>query len=319
MEFRVLKYSLLLALGSLLFSCTKEVKIDIPGFEEQLVVDGRIEIGIPPLVLLSKTKDIYSPTDLNSYLSGFISGATVTVSDGTNTYTLTEVCSDNLPPGSEELAAQLFGIPAEQLANYHICAYTSFNPATFGEVGKTYTLKVTYEGKSYEGSTSLLTPVAFDSTYWKPEGGLDNYGFSWATLSDPGSEYNAYYWEVKRINLDSAGNERDGSFLRTFNPVFDDEFFNGTTFDFAYENPMSFNDEGLADQYRGYYQRGDTVVIKFSRIDKTVYEYMEKKFIQIGNGGSPFAVPANIPSNMSGGAIGVWAGYSPYYDTLVCE
>lgn len=319
MEFRVLKYSLFLALFAMFYSCTKEVKIDIPGFEEQLVVDGRIETGLPPIVLLSNTKDIYSPTDLSSYLSSFISGAIVTVSDGTNTYTLTEVCSDNLPPGSEELAANLFGIPAEELANFHICAYTSFDPNTFGEVGKTYTLRIEYEGKVYDGSTKLETPVAFDSTYWKPEGNLENYGFSWVTLSDPGDEYNAYYWEVKRINLDSTGKERDPNFTRPFNPTFDDEFFNGTTFDFAYENPMSFNDEDLADQYRGYYKKGDTVVIRFSRIDREVYNYMEKKFIQIGNGGSPFAVPANIPSNLSGGAVGVWAGFSTYFDTLVCE
>jgi hypothetical protein len=138
-------------------------------------------------------------------------------------------------------------------------------------------------------------------------------------LSVPVYEYNAYYWEGKLINMDSPGKERDPNFTRPFSPTFDDEFFNGTTFDFAYENPMSFNDEDLADQYRGYYKKGDTVVIRFSRIDREVYNYMEKKFIQIGNGGSPFAVPANIPSNLSGGAVGVWAGFSTYFDTLVCE
>jgi hypothetical protein len=119
--------------------------------------------------------------------------------------------------------------------------------------------------------------------------------------------------------LDTAGNERDALFTTTFNPVFDDEFFNGTTFDFPYENPMSFGNPSIPAQYRGYYKKGDSVVIRFSRIDRDVYEYFEKKYVQINNGGSPFSVPANIPSNIKGGALGIWAGYSPHYDTLICK
>lgn len=303
----------------LLFSCTKEVKIDIPGYEERLVVDGQIEPNSPPFVLLSTTKDIYSPTDLSSYLSSFVSGAVVTVSDGTNTVVLDEICSDNLPPGSEQFAADLFGVPAEELANYHICAYTTFNAAIFGQVGRTYTLTIEYAGKVYNSTTKLESPVKFDRTFWKPEGKYTDYGYSWVQLSDPANEYNAYMWEVKRINLDTAGNERDPLFTQTFNPVFDDEFINGTTFEFAYENPMSYRNKEMPEEYRGYYKKGDTVVIRFSRLDRSVYEFFEKKTIQINNGGSPFAVPSNIPSNIKGGALGVWAGFSPNYDTLICQ
>jgi hypothetical protein len=81
---------------------------------------------------------------------------------------------------------------------------------------------------------------------------------------------------------------------------------------------MSFDDEDLPSQYRGYYKIGDTVVIKMSKLEKPVYEFMEKKYAQIFSGGSPFASPANIPTNIDGGALGVWAGYSPWYDTLIC-
>ena len=48
----------------LLFSCTKEVKIDIPGYKAELVVDGRIETNGFPIVLLSRSANIYSETDL---------------------------------------------------------------------------------------------------------------------------------------------------------------------------------------------------------------------------------------------------------------
>ena len=54
------KHILFSFLGALaiLVSCTKEVKIEIPGYKEQLVVDGFIETGSPAFVLLSKTNNI---------------------------------------------------------------------------------------------------------------------------------------------------------------------------------------------------------------------------------------------------------------------
>lgn len=312
------RYLLVFLLFSLLFSCEKEVQIDIPGFSEQLVIDGSIETGQPPIVLLSRSKNIYAPTDLNSFLGSFVSGAVVTVSDGTTTIQLDEICSDNLPPGTEELAAELFGVSVEELANFHLCAYTTFNSSLFGQVGKTYTLTVEFEGKTYTSQTQIVQPTALNSVYWKPEPDKPNHGFSYAWLSDPANQFDGYRWEVKRLNKDVNGNPKDAFFEKTFNPFFDDEFFDGLTFEFWYENPMSFGDETVEDQYRGYYQLGDTVVIKLSKLDKNVYEFMEKKYAQLNTGGSPFASPSNIPSNISGGALGVWAGYSPSFDTLIC-
>lgn len=299
-------------------SCTKEVTVDIPGYEEQLVIDGYIETGQPPIVLLSRSKEVYSPTDLNAFLSGFVSGAKVTVSDGTTTIQLDEICSDNLPPGSENLVAQLFGVPVDQLQNYKLCGYTSLNPAIWGQVGRTYTLKVEFEGKTYTSATSILPPTSLDSTFWKPDDGYTDRGYSWATLSDPAGQYDAYRWQVKRTNLDPMGNPIDANFTETFNPVFDDEFFNGLTFDFFYENPNAQGPE-VPDGYRFYYQLGDTVVIKLSKMDKNVYDFMEKKYTQLATAGNPFATPTNIPNNITGGALGVWAGYSPSYDTLICQ
>ena len=113
-----LLYILLFALLAL--SCTKEVIIEVPGYEEALVIDGRIETGQPPIVLLSSSREVYAPTDLDAYLQSNISGATVTVSDGTNSIVLDEICSDNLPPGTEELAASMLGISIDQLENFTI-------------------------------------------------------------------------------------------------------------------------------------------------------------------------------------------------------
>lgn len=312
------KYSNIVILLCFLNSCTKEIEIEIPGFEEQLVIDGQIEVGQPPIVLISSSKDIYSPTDLNAFLSGFKSGAVVTMNDGTTTYSLIEVCSDELPPGTEEMAAALFGIPVEQLANYHICAYTSFDPQTFGQVGKTYTLNVSFEGKSYSGTTAIYPPTSLDSLWWEPEYEGVDYGFSYAILSDNPASYDAYRWEVKRLNQYGTVSPVDVRYKATFSPVFDDEFVNGQTFEFYYENPMTSGEESVQEEYRGRYRIGDTVVVKLSKMDAGVFDFLNAKMMQMQSNGNPFSSPINVKSNLSGGCLGLWAGYSPTYDTLIC-
>ena len=309
MELRILKHLSFSIVFASLWSCTKEVQIDIPGYKEQLVVDGRIETGQPAIVLLSKSSNVYSSTNYESYLNSFVDDAIVVLSNGTQTDTLTKICTDDLPPGLEQVAAGIFGIPAEILVNLHLCAYVSMN--MLGEVGKTYTMQISHQGKQYQASSKILNPTAADSLYWKPEGNFTDRGFSWVNLSDPAATSDSYLWEVKYL--------QDVQFSKTFNPYFNDKFFNGLTFEFAYENPMSFNDPNGNDAYRGYYQLGDTIVVKLSKIGGKEYNYFEKKYKQIYSGGSPFAVPTNIPTNIEGGALGVWVAYSPWIDTLICQ
>ena len=291
-----------------LISCSKEVKIDIPGFDEQIVIDGSIETGTPAIIFLSNSKDIYAPTDINSYLSGFISGATVTVSNGTITDTLTEICTDNLPAGFESIAAAFFGLPIEQLVNLHLCAYVS--TGIVGEVGKTYTLNVLYNNKTYTSSTKIENPTALDNLFWRDQVNLPGYGFSWAKITDSPVMGDAYRWEVKNLG--------DLFYSKPFQPFTDDRFYNGKTFEFSVENPMSFKDQTIENQYKGYYKLGDTIVVKFSKLGKKEYQFFEKKYNQIYSGGNPFATPTNIPTNIEGGALGIWAGFSPWYDTLIC-
>lgn len=308
-------YIFFLLLG--LVSCTKEIEIDIPGYEEQLVIDGRIETGTPPIVLLSTSQYIYAPTNLDAFVNSFVTGATITVSNGTNTVTLVEICTDNLPPGTELYVSQMLGIDTSELANLHLCGYTTFDPSMFGEVGKTYDLTVEYGGTTYTASTTIVQPTHLEYVYWKPDGDLTDYGYSWARLADVAGQYDAYKWEVKRINKDENGNEMDSYFTEPWSPVIDDEFFDGLTFDFFYDNPWGYED-GVLDEIAGLYHLGDSIVIKFSKMDKDVYAFMEKKYVQLGTAGNPFATPTNIPTNIKGGALGVWAGYSPTFDTLYC-
>jgi hypothetical protein len=295
-------------------SCTKEVQIDIPGYEELLVVDGSIETGRKPLVLLSKTADVYSPTNIEAYLNSFVEGAVISVSDGTNTIALEQVFTDELTPQEVAEVSEIMGFPQILLSSLHMAIYYPTSSSMVGEVGKTYNLTINLDGKTYTSTTTILTPTPLVDTYWKSDAGYTDRGFSWAKLADPANSYDAYKWEAKRLN----GPSSDQFFMKPFNPYVDDEFFDGLTFDFAYENPMNCNGESMPEDMRCYYALGDTVVIKFSKVDRYVYDYFEKKYTQIYSAGNPFSTPTNIPSNIIGGAIGVWAGFSPTYDTLIC-
>jgi len=94
---------------------------------------------------------------------------------------------------------------------------------------------------------------------------------------------------------------------------------NGTTFDFAFDNPMSYGDNSIPNNVKGLYKIGDTVVTRLSQLDPLAYEFLEKKYVQINSAGNPFGVPTNIPSNIKGGALGAWIGYSPAFDTLIVK
>lgn len=307
-----MKYIFSIFIVLILFSCSKEVQIDIPGYKKQLVVDGNISTGFPPIVLLSNSQNIYAPTDLNSYLNGFVSGAEVFVSDGTNTVQLIEICTDDLPAGTEQYAEALFGLPIAQLQQMHLCAYTSFDPNIFGQIGKTYTLSIQYEGKSYTSTTKIENPTPLDYLIWKPQPENQNIGYLYGFLQDPPYQKDSYRWEVKKIS--------DNMFTKPFAPFFNDQFFNGMSFEYASYNPMSYNDTiGIPENEMGFYHLGDTIVYRLSKLGTKEYQFFDKKINQIFSAGSPFATPLNIPSNIGGGALGVWAGFSPWMDTVICQ
>jgi len=298
-------------------SCSKPVKVNIPGYEEKVVIEGMIETDGFPFVLISKNKNVYAPVSQAEILGSYLSGATVWVSDGTTTIQLTEICTDNLPAGMDTTVADYLGIPVEVLNQTTICAYVGLDPNFKGEVGKTYTLKVDFEGTTYQAASKILDPIPLLSSYWKEETDLPDYGFSHHFLQDPPQKNNAYLFEVKRLNVDSTGQPKDKRYYKTFTPYIDDEFFNGKTFEFFYENPMSY-DEDIPDDYKGYYKRGDTLEIKFSNYEYNVFRFLYAISLQKMSGGSPFTLPTNAVGNIPG-ALGAWIAFSPTYSTLVCE
>lgn len=284
------KHRLLFAiLGTfILLSCEKDIDITIDGNEEKIVVEGAIEQGVPPYVILTKSVGFFSPTDLNSYLNSFIKGATITVSDGINTVQLDEF-------------------------NYNgFIVYSTLNSSIFGQVGGTYDLEIQAEGKTLTATTTIPAPQQMNSYWYKDQPGYPNYGFLWFNQTDPPEHGNAY-----RIFTQRKG--KDERFVPANGSVWDDKLINGLTFDaFVWRGhePNSKLEEDN-NETSDYYEQGDTIIIKFCTIDLPHFDFWETFETAAFNDGNPFAAPTTIRTNIEGGGLGVWGGYGVTYDTIV--
>jgi hypothetical protein len=311
---------ILLLLG--LIACTKEVIIDVPTVPSKIVVEGSIENGQAPLVILTRTQGYFEPTDLNALQGIFIKGATVTVSSNGVPTVLNEICIADLPLELLPLVAEQTGIAVETLQLLDICIYTSFDPLSYGQENTIYDLLVESDGEVLTSRTKINTVVGLDSVWFTLV--EDSLGFAFAFLTDPDTAGNAYRWFAKRVNhypewSQLAGEQKDGSYIAPLGSSFTDEFFNGLDFEFAYfrgERPNSTKEDDQNEE-RGFFKVGDTIAVKGCVIDRGAYKFFSSFENQAGNQGSPLAVPANVKSNIEGG-LGVWVGYGASYDTIIC-
>lgn len=269
-----------------LFSCRKDVKLKLPEYKQKVVVEASIETGSPAIVFLSYSVPYFGDFDYTAPEKSFIKGAFVTVTDGTIIDTLKEV-----DPNTGYL-------------------YLGFK--LIGQQGKNYTIKVTVAGKTYETNTSILNPAPIDSLYFKGE--QDTLGLMWQTFSEPLGSGDCYRWYAKRLG-------RDQFYAAPFFSVFEDKFIDGKTFDFSYDRGPQPNaiQEYRDDPERGYFKRGDTVVVKLCKIGRREYDFWNTYYQNKTSNSNPFSAPSNIKSMFDGNqeVFGAFVGYAPAYDTII--
>ncbi len=305
-----------IALGALMLqACEKEITVDLPITEPKVVVEGTIESGQPPLVILTRTQSYFAETSVASIAASFISEAVVTIDDGSTIHVLDRICSDLIPDSLLEEAAAAIGIDAALLAAANICIWTKLDMQ--GEEGRTYRLDVQADGKSLSAITTIPNAVALDSLWFRlamqrPDD--DTLGFIWARLSDPDTIGNSYRWLAKRLNGD-----KDGGFVPPFFSVFEDRYINGLTIDFNFNRgalPFSEADDDNNEE-RGFFKVGDTVAVKFVSIGVDEFTFYNSFQNNVATQGDVFSNPANAMGNINGG-LGIWAGWGVRYDTVVC-
>ncbi|MBL4669726.1 MAG: DUF4249 family protein [Flavobacteriales bacterium] len=301
----------LLLISIVLFSCEKNVDMDLPEADRKFVVEGSIEQNQPPFVILTKTEGFFDPVDINSLQNAFIHNASVFVSNGTSNIQLTEICTDQLPDSLLPTISELIGVSLNDLTSFGFCLYTTLDPLIFGEIGKTYSLTINVEGQRLTSTTTIPTPVLMDRYWYKDQPGFTDFGYLWFSLNDPPAPENAYRIYTQRKGKDSRFIPADGS-------VFDDGFFNGLTFDAFIFRGQEVNSQALDDvaETSEYFLQGDTIIIKFCAIDQPHFQFWNTFEIAAFNNGNPFSAPATIKTNIEGG-LGVWGGYGVTYDTIV--
>ena len=291
------KFLIIIIALSFFASCEKELDLHLPQPDAKLVVEGWIENGEYPVVIITRNSSYFAPIDTNFLMDSlFITNALVIVSDGFQ--------NDTLQP--------MLDIAAFQHAAWPIFYYkgSKFKGVENGQ----YSLYIEAEGEVITGNASILTAVSFDSLWWMPEAGTgDSLGFIHAIVNDNGAEKNYYRIFSKRLGIDY-------NFIPIMESIYDDVFFNGLTFEYEImRGEMSYEDEDLFDKPEfGKFKRGDTVVVKLSSINKSHYDFWRTLEEDVLMGGNPFTNPVTIRHNVEG-ALGVFGGYASKCDTIILQ
>jgi len=251
---------ILLAVGS----CKRVIDLDLANESGKLVIEANVTDTAGQQVILSRNVQFTSP---NVYPA--VTGAAVLIKDADgNQYPLTEG-----PAG------------------------TYSNPFT-GESGKSYSLSVAIDGKTYTAQSTMPQAVKLDSITDKNDIFDASNGKKIITVhfQDPINETNQYRFVlfVNRIQVKSIF-------------AFDDEFVNGKHVDLDLPQP----DTDI--------HVGDTVMVQMQCIDKPVYKYWYTlSQQQINNPGGQVA-PANPPTNILPITLGYFSAHTTQTTTLIVK
>ena len=112
-------------------ACEKEIDLKVPNPKDAYVVEGHIENGIPPYVLLTKNAAFYGNINLSNLANYFVSGANMTVISGNDTIPLVEyngAILQSLPDSVAIPLAAQFGLNISSASEFpQIIIYSLFS------------------------------------------------------------------------------------------------------------------------------------------------------------------------------------------------
>ncbi|OSZ79792.1 hypothetical protein CAP36_00570 [Chitinophagaceae bacterium IBVUCB2] len=287
---------LLAVITSLLFfsACERVVEFELNDVSPKLVVEGTIENNEAPVIYLSKSQAYFSSIDLNTLANSFVRNAEVYVSNGITTHKLKE-----------------YTVPLGPGINFYYYSNDPASPATafFGEINKQYSLRIVAEGKEYTATTWITdTTRRIDSLYWKPAPAgnpAEKVAVMIKATDKPGFGDYVRYFTKRNSEI----------FYPGFNSVYDDQVIDGSTYNVQVERGIPRT--GSTPEGYSFFDKGDTVTLKLSNIDKATYDFwrtMEFTYASVGN---PFSSPTKVISNINGGGLGYFGGYATQYRTIV--
>lgn len=261
-----------------LIGCEDSSIYDATIYESKLVIDGWIEQGDFPKVILTKSSSYFTSVDSAAIRRLVVTTAKVTVSDGVTEEVLTLKRDGNYFPPFIYSGTKLKGV-----------------------VGGSYKLTVEVGGEQYTATTTIPETVSINELWYENVSGKDTVGYIYGRFTDDPSTDNYY-----RIFTRREG--KDKRFIPVYLSAIGDQSFNGKTFTFSLlRGPDSFTN--IQDDL--YFEEGDTVSIKFCTMDKAHFDFwrtLERELYLVGN---PFSSSGNeVISNIDNKkALGIWGGY----------
>jgi len=301
----------------LFFSCQTEIEVTVPEYYNKIVVEGYIENGEYPMVSLYKSAPYFSTMSLEYLMDSIvIRDAKVFVSSSKGE--------------TQELKMNLFPNPKAPL----FFAYTGFGFK--GEVNTSYTLRVEWNNKIYTSETSILNTFDLDSVYFTPTFGqtqIDSVANLRIAMTDDGAPDNYYQFKVK-IYCRDVQEQGTGFYDRLWVPTipcaFDNSPFKGVSFNYEIvrSSPSTlFLPEMTERELRRYmrmnYRIGDTVYLKYARLDEPSFRFWQSAGGEITFGQNPFMSPNPIQSNITCSTgekcLGVWCGSASQEMVLILD
>lgn len=304
---------LALVLITFLLSCEESLTIDIPAGQEQLVVEGHIEQDAPPVVVLTRSMPVFagsSPADIEA---SFVHGAQVEVSIAGKSYTLKEVPAAAFWPGLRRVVSEQYAIPENQLtSNSNFIFYVYTSDELRGEIGKSYQLQISHEGRVLTSSTTIphLNPLQELFLQPHPDPRQDSLFTLFYRYRDPDTLGNSVRYFTKRNS--------EPFYPGYFTSVFNDELINGVqNLSFPLDRGEPRGRDVDLDTY-SYFGKGDTITVRWAAIDLDHYRFWYTLENERNNNGSPIGSANTTRSNINGG-LGVWGGYGVTYHQIVVK
>lgn len=253
-------YILSLALIFVATSCEKVIDLDVNSEDPKYVIEGIVtKDSTKHIVKITRTLNFDETTSFPT-----VDNANVVITDNLGNSTTLAL----IAPGTY------------QSTNY------------LGVEGRTYTITVNVDGKTFTSSSTMPTQVVIDTLT------LQNFSF--------GSPTPLYYPVANRMdplgirnfysfNLYKNGDRVNGIFIQ------DDQFADG--------------DEFLQPIFGGDYETGDTLILDMFCIDEGVHKYFNT--LSINSQGTSGAVPANPDSNFGSSCLGYFSAQTSQRKTLV--
>lgn len=259
--------------------CLRCVDIRLPEADSELVLEGWIEEGGFPVVLLSTSVPVATDSkDMESLHEHIVRWGKVVISDGDREVVLTGGPDDRFIPPYSYTTAKMRG-----------------------QAGKTYTLKAEYNGRQMTASTTI--PQSKELEYLRTEQVSPGKYKIIAGMKDDAPGKNFYKFFVKREGKDSI-------YMSSFLGLVNDEVLSDGVNEISVYNGMSVRES----DFNQYFEDDDIVYVRFSTMDEASWRYWDAfEEIQSLSRNPFFPVSNAIKSNVTGG-LGYWAGYgSTYY------